>query len=68
MKALVKENIRHVPIGNSALRASKMKEGDTYSSPHGIIDQCRAQAKTAEKYKEERGNRNLQCRLLLIAS
>lgn len=42
MKALVKENIRHVLIGNSALRASKMKEGDTYSSPPGIIDQCRA--------------------------
>lgn len=59
MKALVKENTRHVPIGNSALRAPKMKDGDTYSSPPGIIDQCRAQAKAAEKYNEKCSNRNL---------
>ncbi len=59
MKALVKENTKGVHIGNSALRAPKMKEGDTYSSPPSIIDQCRAQATTAEKYKEERDDRNL---------
>lgn len=50
MKALVKENVRNVHIGNSALRAPKMKEGDTYSSPPRIIDRCRVEAK--QKLKE----------------
>lgn len=59
MKALVRENTRGVDVGNSALRAPKMKEGDTYSSPPGIIDQCIAQAKAEEKYDKKRDNRNL---------
>ena len=66
MKALVKENTKGVCIGNSVLRVPKMKEGDTYSFPPGIINQCRAQAKAAEKYYQERGNRNYQFRLLCI--